>query len=428
MGHFSHTCKLSKLPIVGGTNVVLFPMVMRDKLYEHSDESLRKYGTTYMCSNEGSRLKFIPCYLPIRGKYDDYGGIKDIIEDDGTEILENYFGLSIQEICNIITCNRKKDGYSESLNCIKDTNTLDKNGKKFGEKGFEDYNNPQYLERYKELLKVSGMWVHGDVYDKLTDKNYKIDEYNGLSLGNPNLLECLGFTEQKKKGDDERYHTVFQKGSLKVNSDGTWIEIPNETIYRISDFAKYCEKMGEPIKNLEEHLNKTYVEQLYDYVIPKFENFWKRPKEVLISDEELDIKIEKRIETWCEIINSELSHDEAKKQILDEWNGVTNLHSNEQSEKIAYHLLNGDYRTSKISNPLTYDYFDACREGLLREELRRFWIFDSYLYATGTFYDIVGTSPQDGDIDSVKEVLDISKNIADVIYEEYRDEEDDDEE
>jgi len=175
MGHYSHNCKLSKLPITGGTPVVLFPMVMSNKLYSNSEESLRKVGSTYMCSNDGNHLKFIPCFFPIRGNYDDYGGIEDIIEDDGTKVLEQYFNLTIQQIANIITCGRKDDGYDSALDCIKDGTAPDENGKLLGEEGHDDYKNPVYKERYKELIAVSGMWIHRGVYDKLTEKKDKVE-------------------------------------------------------------------------------------------------------------------------------------------------------------------------------------------------------------------------------------------------------------
>lgn len=67
MGHFSHNCKLSKLPITGGP-AVLIPMVMSKKLYDNSEESIRVLGKTYMCSNDGTRLKFIPCMFSIYEK------------------------------------------------------------------------------------------------------------------------------------------------------------------------------------------------------------------------------------------------------------------------------------------------------------------------------------------------------------------------
>jgi hypothetical protein len=400
MGHYSHTCKLSKLPITGGTPVVLFPLVMSDKLYENSEKSLRKQGSTYMCSNDGNRLKFNPCYLPIKGDYDDYGGIENIIRDESTKILENYFGISIEDICQILT----RGGW-DGIQC----------------------DIPEgYEERIKdELTKVSGMWIHRTVYEKLTDKNKKVDEYDGLDLGTPEYLEALGFTEIDESinlaiHDPKRYTRTFQKGELIVNSDGTWISVPNESIYRISDFAEYCEKMGEPIENLESHLGKTFVEQLCDYVIPTHDKFFKRP-----SNDKIKVTKEEIVEyqkNWKKIFKIELTDEEALESILEDKSDNLFRGKDRMSQRIGYKLLNFD--DYKVVNPIVYDYYDTLKEGNdeLKDLFREFWLFDKYLFATGTFYDIVGTSPQDGEIDLVKEVLDTAKELADERYKEYHEE------
>lgn len=79
MGHYSHTCKLTGIPITGGTPVVLFPIRPVSNMYDNSESRLKEYGTTYMCSNEGTKLAYNPCWFPIKGTYDDYGGIEDIV-------------------------------------------------------------------------------------------------------------------------------------------------------------------------------------------------------------------------------------------------------------------------------------------------------------------------------------------------------------
>jgi hypothetical protein len=65
MGHYSHTCKLSGIPITGGEPVVLIAMSINANRYDNSEKSLTKYGTCYQCSNDSTRLKFSPCWFPI---------------------------------------------------------------------------------------------------------------------------------------------------------------------------------------------------------------------------------------------------------------------------------------------------------------------------------------------------------------------------
>ena len=69
MGSFSHCCKLSGIQITGVTQAVLIVMEPVEDLYENSDKNLRKRGSTYMCSNNGPRLKYTPCWFPIHGDF-----------------------------------------------------------------------------------------------------------------------------------------------------------------------------------------------------------------------------------------------------------------------------------------------------------------------------------------------------------------------
>jgi len=179
MGCYSVSCKLSNLPIVGYTSAVLIPLRPIDGHIEfdfHKDT-----GTTVICCNEGPLVYFHPCMYPIRGTYNDYGSLNDIIRDDNTDILEEYYGLTIEQIVGVLTSNRKDDGFDKRLCCIKDPSQPDE----FGE--------PIYLERYKDLIKISCNWIHGTLYDELTktthdggDKFENIDAIKRLYRVGPN--------------------------------------------------------------------------------------------------------------------------------------------------------------------------------------------------------------------------------------------------
>jgi hypothetical protein len=129
-------------------------MLPTGKMYDNSDETLVKYGKTYMCSNDGPRMKYSPCWFPIKGDYDTYGGLENIIEDDNTKAIEEHYGLTIHQILGVITSGRKDDGFDDSLDCVIDKRKV--------------RNSPVYLKKYRDLIKMSGMWVHGGVYAKLS--------------------------------------------------------------------------------------------------------------------------------------------------------------------------------------------------------------------------------------------------------------------
>lgn len=437
MGHFTHNCKLTGIPIKD--NAVL--IVMRpNPTFEYIKDGLKKYGSSYMCSNDSTRLKFLPVWFPIHGKYDEYGGLENIVKDDNTEILEKYYDLTIEEIVNIVTSNRKDDGYDDNLKVIKKPTVYPK-GMKKDESHFQfyqrimndpapfdgrypqspnksfmvfrngqfvnatkeeydsdiellqkhyarynkwketnpdttdDYDKPQYQERYLKLLTYSGMWVHGDVYQRLTNIP-NTDEYNKLDLGTPELLNYLGFKEVGKSKDD-RFNRIFEKDGLKIHSDGTWIEVKNEWIGTLKDFKKYCEKNG-----------------------------------VTVDISDLDC-LGRVGQTYKLLINS---YKLSKEQYF----------RSDEDRTIQYYFLNGTYNQYNEGNVFTKLYIEAAQNGKLYDNLIRFWSFDKYMYSMGVFYDIVGTGPQDGEFRDVKDVLQIALDITNEFINEYYNEDDED--
>lgn len=491
MGHFSHSCKLTGLPITGGTPVALIVMKPNKNIYDNSEKHLNQFGSTYMCSNDGTRLKYTPIWFPIRGEYNDYGGIENIVKDDNTKVLEEYYGMTIGKLLAIITSGRKDDGYDDSLNIIKKPVERPKDQKKgedyfvyyqrimnkpmpcsypdvsgshkpeWQEEGYEgwtitrdgekikatkeeydadfklihehyaeyeawkkvnpdvenDYGKPQYEERYKELLTYSGMWIHGEVYDKLTDIEVS-DEYNKLDMGRPEVLKALGFVEGKKT-KDKRYNRPFTHGKLTVLSDGNWIGGTYSQIYTVSDFKILAESEGETI-DFSPIEKKGKIEQLYDIVIPTLKTIEPNQRAIEMLDDEVKLKV---------IYNDMYPNGEI------EFNDfITKLFRlsiggmpREEVELYYYFLNTGGYSTTKINNPLTKIYVEAAKKKKLKENLVRFWKFDSYMYACGRYYEIVGTAPQDGDHKAVQTVLGIAKDIIDNVIKEHEEYDDEDE-
>lgn len=491
MGHFSHNCKLTGLPITGGTPAVLIVMKPVNKLFDNSEEKLKKYGSTYMCSNEGTRLKFIPVWFPIVGKYDDYGCLEDIVEDDNTKALEEHYGLTIQELVNIVCSGRKDDGFDDDLKVIKvpverpadmldgekhfnyyqrimndpmpcDGHYPDMSGKfneKWQEEGYEgwtvwrkgkkvkatkeeydadfkiihdhyarynkwketnpdvedDYGKPQYKEEFKELLTYSGMWVHGDVYEQLTDHNTG-GYFDKLDMGRPEVLNALGFVEGEKT-NAERYNRPFTHGQLTVMSDGNWCE---NQIYSLKDLQKLADDAGEVI-NTTAIEGKGRVEQLYDLVLPTFGNNKGVSKEALKYFNSISEK--KLKESYKEKGKEGETFQEFKDAFLLSIASIFDRRSDSDMEMYSYFLNTEMYGSTRITNPMCEVYIEHAKKGKLRDNLVRFWRFDHYMFSCGRYYEIVGTSPQDGEHKDVMKVLTIAKDIL-TKTDYYEDEED----
>lgn len=476
MGHFSHNCKLTGLPITGGTPVALIVMQMSNALYENSEDSLRKFGTTYMCSNDGTRLKFKPIWLPIKGDYDDYGGITNIIEDDNTKMLEKYYDLSIYEIMAVVTSGRKDDGYDDALKVIKEDVTYpedwiegenhfkyyqrtqndpmpfgngiypDCSGKDGGftivrdgerieaskeqyDADFkliheqyaryqewsknnpdpeDDYKNAKYKDRYKELITYSGMWVHGEVYDKIA--NSKSNSYrfsSDMDLGSPELLEYLGF-KYDGKSKDPRYNKKFTKDDFTVYTDGTWIR---GNVYSLKDFKKLCKENGTNI-NIKEIKKWTGTEQLLALVVPKMDVPMSR------IDKMADVKAK-----LAKIKSSGMSQEEENEIMRETLRAMTFNQPTHQTYQVLHKLLNtATYGMDNIENPFTVEYFKLVKEGKLVKDFGAYWKFDNKMYAMGRYYEPVGTGPQDGEHSDVLEVLKIAQEILEPIVREYEEE------
>jgi len=83
MGDFNHKANFSNLPIQYDERIVVIIGLTPKKRY-----------TGYMAPGYG----FTPISVPIRGHYNDYGGIKDVDMTLGIEVLEKRFGMSVEDI------------------------------------------------------------------------------------------------------------------------------------------------------------------------------------------------------------------------------------------------------------------------------------------------------------------------------------------
>jgi hypothetical protein len=479
MGHFSHSCKLTGIPITGGTPVVLIVMKHGNDLYDNSEKSLKRFGKTYMCSNEGTRLKYMPCWFPIHGEYDEYGGIENIVKDDNTEILEKYYGLTIEEIMGVITSGRKDDGYDESLKIIKKpiqrpadqlegenhhqyygrimndpmpcdgrypispNNELQiwrggkyvKATKEQYDADFkliheqyarynkwketnpdveDDYGKPEYEDRYKELLTYSGMWVHGDVYNQLTESQIK-DEYNKLDFGRPEVLKALGFVEGEKT-KAERYNRPFTHGKLTLMSDGNWVELNvenfDDSLYTISQFKKLAKFVGEDI-DFSPIEGKDKLEQIYDVVIPTL-NF-NDEASTLVDIFENGSKED--FQNYIKKLGIDVDNEEGKKAVQKLIrDSLKRMGGSREEMELYYYFLNTErFSNTRITNPMTTEYLKAAKEGKIKDNLLRFWRFDHYMFVCGRYYEIVGTAPQDGEHKDVLRVLTIAKSVLEEV-------------
>lgn len=218
MGSFSVACSISKISINYGDKCVLIP-IYKNPIYKDS------YG--YCLASPCDR--YMPLIMPIVGYYNDYGGIEDIEKDKNTELIERYFGISIEDFCE----------------CIQ----------------YRDYKKIPNEEKRKMVENIFCMFVLYDVY-KYSCSNFKDlyfykqnDVIKNLEEGINKLNELISFDMKKQPyyvgGEEDfflysfpsyRYDVeeilLFKITSNFGNSNNYFRNIYFQTIYDGKSFHK----------------------------------------------------------------------------------------------------------------------------------------------------------------------------------------------
>jgi hypothetical protein len=209
MGCFNIAATASSLSLGGGDKVLLFPLIPNN-----FNKKIQKYSvipkTSNLISNEGSTIFYKPFCLPIKGTYNSYGSIENIVEDSNTEWIEKYFDLDISSFIEVLT-----DDNSYTVN--------------------DEFKN-------NILQSLSGMWELQLFYDNLINKyNQSNSAFNEASLSFDNLI-ILGFEFQPTiNTGDKRYLKYLNHPDIPdliIHSDETWTHFfyksqPLPSMYRI---------------------------------------------------------------------------------------------------------------------------------------------------------------------------------------------------
>jgi len=160
----------------------------------------------------------VPYCLPIFGKYNDYGGIEDIITDFNTKLIEEIHNCSIEDFCSIITGSDEEEieEFSKELTYVKEH--------------------------------VNYMWIHLEVYNFLANDCRPITyrRAHSLDFGKRNILEKMGFTYAGET-EDKRYKHAYTIGEYVVHSDGEWCHLikgangtgHNYGLHSLEEFEKH---------------------------------------------------------------------------------------------------------------------------------------------------------------------------------------------
>lgn len=180
MGSFYSTCSVSNMTLTNQrTSILLLAPGYSTDLSGHLN---------MIVSNDGSQSFFSPFGFPIHGEYDDYGYIVNIQRDKNVQMLEEFFGVSIDDILRNIGDNRSlpKDLKNEEL---------------FQKLGMTYFRTEvlEYLERDWDKINIIDPEEYSSGSRLL--KLFKSLEKNKVSMEDPRFLELISKVD---KTDDER--------------------------------------------------------------------------------------------------------------------------------------------------------------------------------------------------------------------------------
>lgn len=210
MGSWSEYCGISQITITAGTPCVFIAL--------KKDNKLSRLG--------GGGGEWFPALPPIFGHYNDYGAIESVEDTFGARIIKTHFGIDAEKFVEAIE--RKSIGSNSDVKLP------------------------------VEAAKWSYMFVHRKVWDFMASYlpgANDLDPDNSYDIGAPWLLRQLGF-EYKGESGDKRYKQLWEKGSISLKSDGTWVnDVNRQGIYYLSSLEKLGIEIPAHIKNFPAHKN-----------------------------------------------------------------------------------------------------------------------------------------------------------------------------
>lgn len=387
MGCFNVSGTVSKLSIGYDDKVVLIPLI--SKQYKNDkDPNVTIEPSTSIISNDMSRAFYDVRFLPIVGFYDSYGRIENIEKNDNTKYIEQYFGISIERFIDIITTFYLKEDEIEDVSEYK----------------------------RKEILAISGMFEHYDVFhDMVKEGKNSNNAYENMYL-TVELLEIIGFECQKDVNtNDSRYSMLYTHPNFDnyiIHSDGTFTKLINKktkeelkNIYTAKDLISFLKRKKCKVDNVDLLMNNN----TYNLYLNKFNSYFKLEE----SSNDKDLILIEQIKK-LKILNEKIKNKESSKETKEEF------------ESLVLKVVNGleeiDRSKENLTSKKIVDYWDYLRYSLSSEslvnDLSDFMCFNDFFTITNNIYFPASSGTQDGDhMASKKLLMSINRKLKNLMNE-----------
>lgn len=226
---------------------------------------------------------FNPFTFPIKGKYNGYGSVEDIEENVFTEQLKARYGLTMEQIIQAISCDRKltdPNGYVHEYYAItRRPNTLEEVGFQKGERyGYEGFENPR-LPEYFVLARME-----------------PVTKNQTLPLG-VSIAE-LEFQQAKD------HFSIIKDGILVEMGSSAFFakEVLNSMAELTGIYLNYKPEDQIKIQELSQMSGMVILEEIYQFAISKHDGFsdytWNEIQEDVANDKK---KIEEGLITHADL-------------------------------------------------------------------------------------------------------------------------------
>lgn len=355
MGCFNVACGVSSLSIGDSEEAVFVPLL--PKFFRSRKEVKVEPASSINYVN----AYYNPFSLPIKGKYNDYGTLEDVVRDENVEIIEKFFGISAEDIMYIVGEQRKVSSKSSKLYEL------------FAEE--QTLTNKYDVPLNEELLLAIGFTK--------TEDRFVIE---GLSTSVA--------LKPGKKDNDVGYDLYNRDGIIISSYTGM---SPFENLY--ADFLKHAQYyLNVARENQERVMILSHMSGMFVHG-KIYEEFTKEPSEHMLK-----------------------LYDDTKKAMEIYDKGLSEIEGDK--EKAVYRLQNDPFSTLSEVETLfhSYDYKEvtyckdlykeAIREGKLREGFATFVMFQDGMNAINRFYFPTMNGTQHGDEEASKRLYEISLEIV----------------
>ena len=234
MGCFNHKCNFSQLPAVWGDRIVVIIGLTQPEIDD---------------DNFAPGCSFVPISVPIRGEYNDYGGIENIDRTPAIEVLEKYFGMDAEKLVDLAerTMCGCEDQMEEENKMVKEIL------KKIASQG-------GYPEREFSL---SYIMEHEHIFDYLVSTaNPKMKDREFWRIPYK-YIEALGYKKENFGTDNGYEINNWTHDTLPTLKENCYVWLENEygQYGKVShSIAELCERIG---CDVPEEFEETFFENVF---------------------------------------------------------------------------------------------------------------------------------------------------------------------